>query len=164
LAFFLIAVIVIAVGITLTRGTESLRRIFSGAPYIFDSNRQIMLPDGTTIPASVLCAGAVNFKMPLIATYEDNSQEKIFEKASAPGLTVLTRGKPVSDISALVVAAFALSTLLPSTARALFKVNFTSLIANTKYGCNLVPKQVEDQDRINWHPDFDVDCGITDIP
>jgi len=90
------------------------------------------------LQVTIIPAGSVSFKFQLVATYQDNSAETIFEKSTLPGLAILAKGKPVHDITALAVVAVATDRPLPAGAMAHFALNFTAMIANPQYGCSIV--------------------------
>ena len=140
---FTLALLVIGVVLIMLpsgpNGETIFSTFFGSQPWLTGLTGQITNPDGTTTQVTLIPADQVSFKMQLVASYEDGSSDTIFEKSTLPGLAVLAQGKPVKDVTARAVVAVALSKALPSSAIAKFSVNFTSLIHNFKYGCQLQP-------------------------
>jgi hypothetical protein len=84
--------------------------------------------------ATLLATGVVNFKMSLVAAYADNTpNETIFEKASMPGLSVISiHNHPLKAVTAYALAAVLTNQPLPSGSVGNFKLNFT--VYNEKLG------------------------------
>jgi hypothetical protein len=103
---------------------------FWGQPWLEGfTGFQTTTTGGGTTQAALLTSGTVNFKMALIATYDDSSTETIFERSSLPGLAVIQiHGKNVRQVEAHAVAAIKLDQVLPSGALAKFDLNFTSCV------------------------------------
>jgi hypothetical protein len=84
---------------------------------------------GTNQQVTLLTSGTVNFKMSLVSTYTDNTNETIFERSTLPGLAVISiHGKPVRQIAAYALAAVKVSQSLPSGSLAKFELNFTTCV------------------------------------
>jgi hypothetical protein len=90
------------------------------------------LANGTVVTLAYVPANQVSFKLSLVANYADNTNETIFEKSTLPGLAVVNNpvtfgGRIVKQMIAYGLAAVAVSSSLPSSADADFKLNFTAI-------------------------------------
>jgi hypothetical protein len=97
------------------------------------------LPNGTTVPISLIPSGVVSFKMQLIANYTDGSNQTIYEKSTAPGLglnLISINNRPLDGMIGIGVAAVNASQggqPLPSGTLAVFVLNFTSCVEETGF-------------------------------
>jgi hypothetical protein len=113
----------------------------SSSPIISgQTGETVTLPNGTVVTLSYIPANTVSFKLSLVANYEDNTNQTVFEKSTLPGLAVI--GSPVSfgghrvrQMTAYGVAAVQVTSPLPTTggqygygADADFKLNFTAYV------------------------------------
>jgi hypothetical protein len=117
---------------------------FFGTPFLSgQTGGTITNPQtGGTTTVSLINANQISFKFALIAGHPDGTEETVFSQSTLPGLAVLQAGKPVSYMDALAVAGIAVSTPLPSTATALFKLNFSAVIAPKTYACQILATTV----------------------
>lgn len=105
--------------------TAGFKAIFGSQPWLGGANGQIGGVPGSQ--GTIIPVGQVSFKMSLIATYTDTTQETIFEKSSLPGLALIqVHGKQVKHVDALAVVAIATDKPLSSQANAHFILNFTA--------------------------------------
>jgi hypothetical protein len=101
-------------------------------PPIQFGNNGSTISGGGTIPgggtAAVIPTGVLSFKMALVANYEDNTQEVLYEKSTLPFNLIQIHGKVVRRVDAQAIAAIALDEALPSDAQAHFMLNFSAWI------------------------------------
>jgi hypothetical protein len=101
-------------------------------PPIQFGNNGSTITGGGTIPgggtAAVIPTGVLSFKMALVANYEDNTQEVLYEKSTLPFNLIQIHGKVVRRVDAQAIAAIALDEALPSDAQAHFMLNFSAWI------------------------------------
>jgi hypothetical protein len=103
--------------------------IVGSSPWIVGSNGQTTTTSGGTTTTTLIPSGAVDFKMSLVASYSDGTNETVFSKSTLPGLAVVSlHGKQVREVDAFAIAAVQTSSPLASGSYAHFDLNFSAWI------------------------------------